>query len=312
MAGPLGEMFDHGCDALNTTLEVILCLRALDLTRSWWTVASVTATAANFYLTTWEEFHTGTLFLGVFSGPVEGILIVVLIYIFTGIYGTSLWATPLFSLPLISFLGTYLPSVIRQVSLKIAFMIFSALGLGFNIIVGYSNVYRSLKRGQSAFLPILRLVPFCISVILHIAFLASPLVGSAGKVLVQSGYLMPYLCAWGLEFAHQVGRIIIAHLTKSPFPHWDWYWVWIAILALDGHAEKLFKTSPILQSTAISQAAVVFFSLGISLYSYARFCSLVIQDITNYLGIACFTVRKKNARGEWRNVWTLEAPEKYR
>lgn len=88
MAGPLGEMFDHGCDAMNTTLEVILCLRAMDLTRSWWTVASVAATAANFYLTTWEEFHTGTLFLGVFSGPVEGILIIVAIYIITGIAGT--------------------------------------------------------------------------------------------------------------------------------------------------------------------------------------------------------------------------------
>lgn len=106
MAGPLGEMFDHGsyrvhftrdgrpdfrsnkgCDAINTTLEVILALRALDLTRSWWTVASVTATAANFYLTTWEEFHTGTLFLGAISGPVEGILIICAIYVVTGIYG---------------------------------------------------------------------------------------------------------------------------------------------------------------------------------------------------------------------------------
>lgn len=72
---------------MNTTLEVILCLRAMDLTRSWWTVASVAATAANFYLTTWEEFHTGTLFLGVFSGPVEGIIMIVAIYIITGICG---------------------------------------------------------------------------------------------------------------------------------------------------------------------------------------------------------------------------------
>lgn len=310
MAGPLGELFDHGCDALNNTLEVILCLRALNLTRSWWGVASVAATAANFYLTTWEEFHTGTLFLGVFSGPVEGILIVILIYILTGIYGTSLWDAPFFSLPVISLLGRRLPSVARKVSLKIAFMILSALGLGFNIIVGYSNVYKSLKRGQSAFLPALRLVPFCISVVLHVAFLASPLVGSPGKVLVQSGYMMPYLCVWGLEFAHQVGRIITAHVTKTSFPYWDWYWVWIAALALDGHAERLFKTSPILQATAISQAAVVFFSLGISLYSYGRFCTLVIQDITNYLGIACFTVRKRNARGEWKSVLEVEG-EKY-
>jgi len=44
-------------------------------------------TLANFYLTTWEEYHTGVLFLGYFSGPVEGILIVVAIYLVTGFRG---------------------------------------------------------------------------------------------------------------------------------------------------------------------------------------------------------------------------------
>ncbi|KAG6894146.1 hypothetical protein C0992_007340 [Termitomyces sp. T32_za158] len=87
MAGPLGEMFDHGCDAMNTTLEVLLASQALNLGRSWWTVASQIATLANFYLTTWEEYHTGQLYLGVFSGPVEGILMIVIIYLLSGIYG---------------------------------------------------------------------------------------------------------------------------------------------------------------------------------------------------------------------------------
>ena len=32
---------------------------------------------------------------------------------------------------------------------------------------------------------------------------------------------------------------------------------------------------------------------------YARFVTLVIRDITSYLGIACFTVRKRNESGEW-------------
>ena len=31
----------------------------------------------------------------------------------------------------------------------------------------------------------------------------------------------------------------------------------------------------------------------------ARFCTLVINDITEYLGIACFTVRKKDKAGDW-------------
>jgi len=42
-------------------LEVILAARALGLGRSWWTVTSQIATLANFYLSTWEEYHTGSL-----------------------------------------------------------------------------------------------------------------------------------------------------------------------------------------------------------------------------------------------------------
>jgi ethanolaminephosphotransferase len=44
----------------------------------------------------------------------------------------------------------------------------------------------------------------------------------------------------------------------------------------------------------------VYLTLTISIAVYARFCSLVINDITNYLGIACFTVRKKDDDGVWR------------
>jgi hypothetical protein len=43
----------------------------------------------NFYLTTWEEYHTGVLFLGYFNGPVEGILMITLFYFVTAVYGTS-------------------------------------------------------------------------------------------------------------------------------------------------------------------------------------------------------------------------------
>jgi ethanolaminephosphotransferase len=41
--------------------------------------------------------------------------------------------------------------------------------------------------------------------------------------------------------------------------------------------------------------------LILSFVYYIRFCALVINDITNYLGIACFTVRKKDPGGTWRN-----------
>jgi len=185
-------------------------------------------------------------------------------------------------------------------------MAFSAFGLGVNILVGYANVFRSLKKNDSAFAPLARLTPFCLSVLLHVLLLSSPLAGNPYKTFVQSPLFMPYLFFWGLGFAHQVGRMITAHVTKTPFPYWDPMWLWIALGAIDGHALKLFGRRPLIQSSPTRQTLFIGVSLFISLVSYGRFCVLIIKDITEYLGIACFTVRKRNKDGEWRSVWDSE------
>ena len=64
----------------SVNLEVSL----LHLNQSYSTLA-----LCNFYLTTWEEYHTGVLFLGYFNGPVEGILTITFIYLVTAAYGIS-------------------------------------------------------------------------------------------------------------------------------------------------------------------------------------------------------------------------------
>ena len=57
------------------------------LGQSWWTVTSLCASLGNFYLSTWEEYHTGVLFLGYFSGPVEGVLMLVGVQLISGYFG---------------------------------------------------------------------------------------------------------------------------------------------------------------------------------------------------------------------------------
>lgn len=37
-SGPLGELFDHGVDALNTSLEVLIFSAAMNLGQGWKTV----------------------------------------------------------------------------------------------------------------------------------------------------------------------------------------------------------------------------------------------------------------------------------
>lgn len=45
-----------------------------------------------FYVQTWDEYHTHTLTLGIVSGPVEGILILCVVYALTGVLGGgSFW-----------------------------------------------------------------------------------------------------------------------------------------------------------------------------------------------------------------------------
>ncbi|EPQ60086.1 Choline/ethanolaminephosphotransferase [Gloeophyllum trabeum ATCC 11539] len=304
MAGPLGEMFDHGCDAMNTTLEVILASRALNLGRSWWTVASQIATLANFYLTTWEEYHTGQLYLGVFSGPVEGILMIVVIYMVSGVYGPAFWDTPILSVlpgfitraPPIAPLLQYVP---KNLGLNDAFMIFGGLALAFNILTSYINVYRSRAAIQGArFRPLLFLLPFPTSVALNLLWLSTPSIHESS--IVYSSLFVPFLCAWGLQFARQVGKMILAHVTSQPFPWWDWMWVWCAVGAADVNLPRILGRPPIIQKDPKSLQCFVYATVALSGLLYARFCILVIREITNFLGIACFTVRKRDEEGVWR------------
>ncbi|KAH9854320.1 Choline/ethanolaminephosphotransferase [Lenzites betulinus] len=300
MAGPLGEMFDHGCDALNTTLEVILCTRALNIGRSWWTVASQVATLGNFYLTTWEEYHTGQLFLGVFSGPVEGILLIVLIYTITGFAGPEFWDKDFFAFtrlegyPIVQQLLKYIP----RLGLNDAFFVFGGFGLAFNIITSCGNVYKARRAsGKGPLRPLLFLLPFPISVALEVAWLSAPAFNDSR--ILHSALFVPFLCVWGLQFAHQVSRIILAHVTRQPYPWWDAMWVWSIVGAIDANLPRLINRPPLIQSSLPRTALFVYITLAVTFLSYARFCYLVINDITEFLGIACFTVRKKDSTGEW-------------
>jgi ethanolaminephosphotransferase len=86
-SGPLGELFDHGVDALNTSLEVLLFAATMKLGQGWRTVLVLFASLLTFYVQTWDEYHTKTLTLGLISGPVEGILTLCIVYAITAVKG---------------------------------------------------------------------------------------------------------------------------------------------------------------------------------------------------------------------------------
>ncbi|KAJ9477679.1 Choline/ethanolaminephosphotransferase 1 [Pseudozyma hubeiensis] len=286
MAGPLGEMFDHGCDAINTTLECVLCCAALNLGRSVWAPASLVATLANFYLTTWEEFHTGTLFLSAFSGPVEGILMIVFIYALTGFVGGPLfWDRGILNVTGLAKLDVVKDNLGSRFNLPLndAFLAFACFGLLFNIAGSYSNVIAARRsRKQSALTPLLGLTPLVLQIAANIYWIRA----NRNFILADSRALLPFLAYWGITFAYNVGLLIVAHVTKAPFPYWNAGIVWSVLMAVDANLPTSY-----VQVNPERQLQVIYASLVGAGALYLYFCWDVITTITEELGMACFVVK---------------------
>jgi ethanolaminephosphotransferase len=319
MGSALGEMFDHGCDAINTSLEVVLACHALGLNRSWWTVASEVASLLNFYASTWEEYHTGTLYLSAFSGPVEGIVMIICIYIITAVHplGQHFWQQPLVSLlpahigdkaalAFDSALGLPDKYALSTLPINVAFMIFGALGTGANMLNAYYNVIAARhKAGKPIIPPLYGLLPFGAHTLILVVWLHAERVD--GVSIVHDARLLPFLGYWGMAAAYQVSQLILAHVTKSPFPYWNGMMVYSLCSAIDANALWFFGVEPLCQSSPTASNVFIWMSFFLALFNYIRFGREVIWQICDYTGIACFTVRRRTKSGRW-----IEAAEMVR
>ncbi|KXN83332.1 hypothetical protein AN958_01568 [Leucoagaricus sp. SymC.cos] len=228
---------------------------------------------------------------------------IIFMYIITGFCGTLFWETPIWTFLHVEHIYPF--TLLPNVPLNVAFMCFAGVGLAVNTLHAYMNVHASRKDPATIRAhtkdtnPLTLLLPFLTPIVIQVAWLSHPTFNHSA--IIDSALLIPFLCAWGLQFAHQVGRMIIAHVTlgSEQFPIWDWVWVWSVIGAVDANLPRLMTRPPIIQTNTFNTTVFVYLSLIASLISYGRFVYLVINDITEYLGVACLTVRKKDEHGNW-------------
>ncbi|KAJ3368420.1 hypothetical protein GGF31_006381 [Allomyces arbusculus] len=263
-SGPLGELFDHGCDALNSTLTVICVSSALDIGHSYWHLVSLVCTLGNFYLSTWEEYHTGVLALSYFSGPVEGILGVVAMFLATGLYGPRFWhqATPLLAIPLYQ-----------------TFIYLSIAIIAFNIITSLINVVHVKRAGAIRALG--GLVPFIGTSALVAAW------AIMWPALVES-HAVPLSLYVTFLFGLLVGRIIVAHVVKAPFPFTNVAMVPLIVIVANLAVEKVAGIRAI---PADMDVTVLWVAVAWSALAYAHFAKDVIGDICAELDIWCLVIK---------------------
>lgn len=115
-SSPLGQFFDHGCDAITGVLEIVKACGSLNMGVGAPTFFFVILIAFGFFLTTWEEFAVDAFYLGPINGPDEGLLFLSILQIILGIVpslqgiGNSVFA---YLIIFGSFIGTVVPIVIH-------------------------------------------------------------------------------------------------------------------------------------------------------------------------------------------------------
>ena len=184
MSSPLGQFFDHGCDAITGVFEIIKSAAVLNLGANWTLFAYAILTGIGFVLASYEEYTTHRFYLGYFNAPDEGLLILMIVYLFIAAAPQCLtWFRP-------GFVIAYLISDL------------------FTVLVTFKNVYSFVKDHQECKQRMkYSLIPtsITVSVICALAFFHQEYIHSVTFIMA---------CEFILTFNSQT--IIISYLVKRP------------------------------------------------------------------------------------------------
>ncbi|CAK7233229.1 Phosphotransferase [Sporothrix curviconia] len=326
-SSPLGELFDHGVDALNTSLEVLLFAGSQNMGQGWKTVATLFASLMTFYVQTWEEYHTHTLTLGIVNGPVEGVLILVLVYALTGYFGgASFWQQPMLAtLGVPSKVINLFPEVMQDLTFTGWYMVQGTIVMVYNTAESARTVLRVWRKERKEAKasgkvdkhdnrdnnPLLGLLPFAVTWALVVAYLML-------QPEILHAHLVPFVFFVGLVNAYSVGQMITAHVSHLPFPYYNVMVLPLAWGVVDSLGPLLKSLEPAIASLlfgnnkppayfvfgwpsalgdGVYQVAYMFCMLGTAVGVYGSFVVDVIVTICDYLDIWCLKIKHPYVEG---------------
>lgn len=279
----LGLLFDHGVDALNTTIVSQTFAAVVQAGPTWRLAALWFFTFCPFVFATWDEYYTHLLMLGELNGPTDGVMLSACFCLLQG-YIPGFWSHTL---------GTHI-ALLRGTALEHTPALNVILGIGF-VGVGLTvthNVYRVLtsESGKEAGLPRVfsKLLPFTL------------IAGAASAWAVYSPadifHAQPrmFLFAIGILFAALICKLMLAHLTKGDYRIFRTSVVPLLFAATNAAAPRLFGLATTHTNGTlfgIDELLALKVVLACSITSWLLFALPVIWEITTVLNIRCFIVK---------------------
>ncbi|KAF9972332.1 hypothetical protein BGZ73_004569 [Actinomortierella ambigua] len=286
-SSPLGELFDHGCDSLNCCIGAVNQAACMSMGHSWYAAFLLLLTTLPFFLSTWEEYHTGVLYLGYINGPTEGLIIACLVMLISGFAGPMVWrnlAKDVF--------GTTFGGLIPENWMLLDLMV---LGMSLLLVFGHIppcmiSVYKACKQqNKSVIAAYSELLPISLFLVSAYAWLSSPY----SSVFSDQHFIL-FAVTVGIVFGRMATKIILAHVTKMPFPYFTVQLIPLVVGAFLTNVPVIFGWEPILSSQGeyyYLWAYFIFVAIA-----YVQWALLVIDRFCTYLGIKCLSIPRPKAQ----------------
>jgi ethanolaminephosphotransferase len=272
-SSPLGLLFDHGCDAVNSIFGsanwiIGMGLVPRDNLLSCW--ALIFGPFCMFYIATWEQYITGELIMPIVNGPNEGLLGGAMLSLTSYWIGSSYWQGTDWYEALQSQLSPFLV-VPKDLVLRNCDLVVLVASIGFLQEI-LSKLFAVTRKYSGA--AVWSLVPFFVLSLCYLAI-------GAMEPNVWLSIPRTSLHLAMIVFVEMSTEIMLAHVTAQRFHPWGRWHVlplvgltlWIAVRGND----------PLLEYWIIA------YTWSMGAYLIMKMV-LVIHEICNTLEIWCFDI----------------------
>ncbi|XP_075985285.1 ethanolaminephosphotransferase 1-like [Anticarsia gemmatalis] len=266
VSGPLGELFDHGLDSYIVFLipYTIMSIFGRDpeysvsCFRGFLIVMSV---VLNFYISHWEKYSTGTLYLP--WGYDLSMWVCTILFIVEGVYGPGVYKVYLFGYTFAQAFEVLIHSVGLFTTLPVAI---------YNVYLSYKNRTGKMYSFKGMLRPLSAILMVTVAMIVWAVF-------SKNDVVEQ--HPRAFIFLYGTLFSNIASRLIIAEMCNSECELINtMFWPLLAAIVVSFN-------QPLLETAAL------FLLLAGVVYAHVHYGVCVVKQICGHLRISCFTVPKE-------------------
>jgi len=232
-------------------------------------------------LATWEEYHTGVLYLGYINGPDEGIFLVCVVHIFTAFVGNNFWIRNFKETTGITL--SFLPKTLKMNQALLYITIFACL------ITYITNFYNTALAIKISDIPkvIKRLgAHIILESLALIWYFTSP---------TNIFYKEPYFCycMWAMLAAILVGELIVCHVTHREFNVFQIAIIPLLVAVINANWSNFIGSST--KYPLFDEVLMIRVLLAITVLLYFHWSLNIIRQICDFLNIHCLSIpnRKK-------------------